>query len=793
MRILYILIGLLLHTCLMAQSSLNMELLDEQNLPSAVGGNDIWGYVDDEGNEYAIMGTTQGTNIYNVTDPYNTVLVSEIPGVESIWRDIKTYGHFAYVTSDEGNDGLLIIDLSGLPGSVTYRFWKPTLEVGEGSYNLRRCHNIYIDTNEGYAYLAGCNVSNRGVLILKLDEVGGDPVLEGAADLTYSHDAYVLDDRLYASEINIGRFGIYDITDKSNPVLIGSEETRRVFTHNAWASDDNMTLFTTDEKRGAYVESWDVSDPADIMKLGEFRPQETEQLGNVIPHNTHFYNNYIYTSWYTDGIIICDVTDPSVIVPVATYDTFTDNENGGFQGAWGAYPYLPSGNILVSDMQRGLLVFSTTDNSGNPGLPRASYFRGIVQDVLSKSPIVGAQLRFLGPKLNITTTDANGFFNTGYVYGGQQQIEVSAPGYPTDTISVGLSIFNPFRIVELGDLSRVGIVQDKEGLPVEGASIIIHNDVTGAQSSTTTGEDGNFTVSLLGASQYSLYVGKWGYKQKEIRLDSSVILEVVLEEAYEDDFFADLGWELTSEAESGNWNIGTPELDEFGTIEVETEGDSAYDIGDKAMMTEKNTGPLGAQDVDNGTTTISSPVMDWSAYTGAAIEMKYFYVGLVSDESLDDLFRISVSNGSERVELFSSLDITTGWTDLKLNVSPSDIAFTDEMTVSVSAEDLGNPHYIEAQFDQFKVYEAMPTSVNDEKWISLSVFPNPVTERLYIQVDDEVRFTSFHIINHLGQVIRSGYIDDVMEVNVLDLDTGNYYLRLEDYDGRSILKTFVKL
>jgi hypothetical protein len=27
-----------------------------------------------------------------------------------------------------------------------------------------------------------------------------------------------------------------------------------------------------------------------------------------------------------------------------------------YQGAWGAYPYLPSGNILVSDMQNGLFV-----------------------------------------------------------------------------------------------------------------------------------------------------------------------------------------------------------------------------------------------------------------------------------------------------------------------------------------------------------------------------------------------------------------------------------------------------
>ena len=39
------------------------------------------------------------------------------------------------------------------------------------------------------------------------------------------------------------------------------------------------------------------------------------------------------------------------------YDTYPDPDGRQFRGAWGVYPFLPSGNILVSDMQYGLFVF----------------------------------------------------------------------------------------------------------------------------------------------------------------------------------------------------------------------------------------------------------------------------------------------------------------------------------------------------------------------------------------------------------------------------------------------------
>ena len=67
----------------------------------------------------------------------------------STWRDIKTWGDYAYVTSDQGGttDGLLIIDMANLPDSISYRNYNMAIP-GEGVINT--CHNLYIDESGFY-------------------------------------------------------------------------------------------------------------------------------------------------------------------------------------------------------------------------------------------------------------------------------------------------------------------------------------------------------------------------------------------------------------------------------------------------------------------------------------------------------------------------------------------------------------------------------------------------------------------------------------------------------------------
>jgi hypothetical protein len=63
-----------------------------------------------------------GVSIVDITNAASPNELVFIPGANSIWREIKTNGDYAYVTT-EAEEGLLIIDLSPLPlkHNITYK------------------------------------------------------------------------------------------------------------------------------------------------------------------------------------------------------------------------------------------------------------------------------------------------------------------------------------------------------------------------------------------------------------------------------------------------------------------------------------------------------------------------------------------------------------------------------------------------------------------------------------------------------------------------------------------------
>ncbi len=332
-----------------AQQSYNMSFLG--NLEYQYGLNDVWGYVDKDGNEFAIVGVVNGTSIVDVTDPTNPVEKVFIPGPTSTWRDMKTFGDYAYIVHDSFSNGesqgLLIVDLSDiLSGSVSINSIL--------SIDYSRFHNIYIDEN-GIAYLFGGDYDNGGVLMYDLNLDPENPVFLGSFEETYLHDGMVRGDTLWGSAVYDGLLMAIDVSDKTNPVIIGTVSTPHNFTHNAWVSDDGNTVFTTDEVAGASIAAVDVSDITNMTVVDQIQSWSPEI--NVIPHNTHVLGKYLVTSYYCDGVTVVDASDPTNLQEVAYYDT-SDSTGGTFSGAWGAYPYLPSGNILVTDRQNGLFVLS---------------------------------------------------------------------------------------------------------------------------------------------------------------------------------------------------------------------------------------------------------------------------------------------------------------------------------------------------------------------------------------------------------------------------------------------------
>ncbi len=410
----------------------NIEL--QSNILQGEDCSDVWGFVDSSGVEYAVIGTRSSAKIYSLEDPKNPILRYTAPGARSIWRDMKFYNNHIYVTQDQDTFGLTIIDVSQAPDSISHTQWKPQLTIGTNNARFLRAHNLYID-EKGYAYISGHNLSRRGVMILDLNVNPKEPIFVSAVDGFYSHDAYVQDDILYSSELSNG-FGIYDVSNKFVPIELGRGRSGNNFTHNAWLSDSTKILFTTDEVASGYVESYDVSDPSNIRYLDRYKTN----AGNtrVIPHNAHVLGDFVVTSWYTDGVIIKDVSDPANIVKVGGYDTYTGTiptSGSLFLGCWGAYPFLPSGLILASDINTGLYVFK-------PTYVKAAYLTGNIYEREKGSTGAGTPLS--GARVQILNSDVDKFLNDneykiGITPDSTIKVVFKYPGYPTDTIEVNLA------------------------------------------------------------------------------------------------------------------------------------------------------------------------------------------------------------------------------------------------------------------------------------------------------------------------------------------------------------------
>ncbi len=389
-------------------SASNMQQLGYLDLVSMHNSDlsDIWGWEDGSGNEYAIVGLHDGTSVVDVTDPANPVEVFYEPGMNSIWRDIKTYNGYAYVTT-EAENGLLIIDLNTLPGNTNLSTYYYTDTSSNGWLSA---HNLYIDEN-GICYIFGANRGNKGCIMFDLNSNPTNPTEIGEIDNWYVHDGMARGDTLYLANVSDGFMSIWDVSDVNNIQMLGQQTSIGSFTHNLWISDDGNYIYTTDEISDGYIGEYDISNFGNIIELDKIQSSPGD---NVIPHNSHFINDYLVTSYYTDGVIIHDVSNKGNMVEVGKFDTSPNYSGDGFNGCWGVYPWLPSGNIIASDIEEGLYVLGMN-------YIRGCYLEGLVTDASNSSAINGATIEIISTTVTEQTSIV-GQYAAGYVTAGSYDV-----------------------------------------------------------------------------------------------------------------------------------------------------------------------------------------------------------------------------------------------------------------------------------------------------------------------------------------------------------------------------------
>ncbi len=364
-----------------------------------------WHYVDKEGNEYALVGTSNGLSIVNLNEPTAPYEAFHVPGLNSNWREVKTHGDYAYVCTEAAMSGITIVNLSHLPDSINYRTWTGDAQHPEA---VLTAHTIA--TADGFLYIFGSKPLSDGAIICSLSDPW-NPEITGIYAQRYVHDGYIRNDTLWAGEIYAGQCSVIDVRDKSAPVVMATQPTPAAFNHNTWLSDDSRTLFTTDERPWAPLAAYDISDLNNITLLDTYRPSLYSEKE---VHNVRVLRDFLVNPSYGGQLTIVDAHKPDNLVEVAFALL-------GTSLVWDADPYLPSGTLFATVKNEGLFIFK-------PDYARAAYLEGVVLDSLSLQPIARATVRILNTQV-LDSTNVQGQFKTGYHAQGFYTVEVSAPGY----------------------------------------------------------------------------------------------------------------------------------------------------------------------------------------------------------------------------------------------------------------------------------------------------------------------------------------------------------------------------
>jgi hypothetical protein len=156
-----------------------------------------------------------------------------------------------------------------------------------------------------------------------------------------------------------------DISDPAHPTFIG----RTIYpagsdgdTHSIWLARGDNLLLTADEDfdpgngSWGFLRLWNVKNPAVPVEVGRFG---TDNALAPNPdccfsiHNPFVRGSTAYLSWYSDGIRVVDISQPTAPRETAAFVPAT-----GFPFVWGVY--VDRDLIFASDFETGLYVLKHT-------------------------------------------------------------------------------------------------------------------------------------------------------------------------------------------------------------------------------------------------------------------------------------------------------------------------------------------------------------------------------------------------------------------------------------------------
>jgi choice-of-anchor B domain-containing protein len=743
-----------------------------------------WSYVHSNGDEYAAIGTLNGTAIYRLTTPAAPVLVGFINGPSSQWREMKQYQNYLYIVSEGAGAGA---------GLQVVNMTNPNAPVLQTTYNATflTAHTVTIDTARGYLYANGTRNlagSALGMRVLSLANPAA-PVEIGAYTGPYVHDSHVRGTLLYTAHINEGRFRVLDVT---NPALVNQPSSvlavkmfANPFPHNTWTSPDIKYLYVTNENTEGKMRTFDISDLGDMKEVASYRA-----VPGAICHNVHTRGNTMFASHYTEGVRLLDIADPARPTEYGYYDTYPGALTQ-FHGNWEVCAEYPSGIFIVSDIESGLWVFQPQSVHGIVAAKVVDQTGALVPDA-AVTLLTGASGGSLVAQS--ATSDAQGMFRTA-LDPGAYSYQAEKFGYDagvaggtmatgaTDSLTIVMQR-HPYADVTGAVTSSAVGAYGPAGTALEAADLHVDD----APLEDDTAVDGSYAFPEIPEGVWLLHVSHPAY----VPIERSIGVAGGLDETQDfalapvaiyDDTEALGGWSTFTTGDDattvGRWQNGDPNgtgvqlaatPDPLGTLRAtplapaplalasalggpapgpvvdHPEGEEGAGPGPVAPENDHSPGTrtrcfvtglgapgaaIGDHDVDNGKTTLTSPNFD---LTGVVDPVCAYYLWYVNDGNsiVDDVFLVQISNngGGSWTQVASISASTYAWQRREFRVADF-VAPTATVKLRFICADVGGGSVVEGGIDDVSFYGGdatvgVPgTPAPSARLALLGVRPNP--------------------------------------------------------------------
>ncbi|WP_342379103.1 hypothetical protein NVS55_06745 [Myxococcus stipitatus] len=295
-----------------------------------------------------------GLFVYDVRDPTKPVLTRSVrlPN-DNYWNGVWAKDDALYVAS--GARGVIVFDISNpaLPLEV----------LATGGQQRTNVHTVFVHEDRLFA---ASPAPTGEVLVYDISRpleprrIGGFQATGFTPETSNGpHDMFVFEGRLYTNFWRAG-YVIAQVEREDAPKQLGSYRYSNATSHaNAVGRfGERVIAFEGGEDWGAHLRVLDVTDPASVKLLGEYRRQEHLSLHNMVLVGTK-----LYVAWYQDGVRVLDVSTPETPREVAHYNTFRPDDPGRgesfYDGAIGIR--VPGdGFVYTVDTSRGLLILRET-------------------------------------------------------------------------------------------------------------------------------------------------------------------------------------------------------------------------------------------------------------------------------------------------------------------------------------------------------------------------------------------------------------------------------------------------